>query len=757
MEPKHPLSKEEIMRIQDLHDRGNNIPAIHEATGYSTSTIDKYIKRPHVEPIETAKPVLESAEAPPLVPLEEEVAPVQPVNTQVQQPPVRQPEYAKPVQQTQTVRLQEAPPAQPAVVLPDSRVLEPHEWLQTFLQQYAPPLKKGFIVLMGDRAKIRRDLPSAAQLTDDIQSMESGVNKLHHAAYIAEIYEHQLRAYLSRKEQEEVYYKRPYRGVGGRDRAHYPHEYDSVPMDPYGAPPTLPYESHERTRGRPPYDGRRPPPDPYYYPPPRDDRLERKIEMMEDERRRKQEEEMNMLKMQIQSGGQQDPTVARLEQKLELLEDERRRKNEEEMRALKMQISQGSGLREQDVKQMIEAERGKITGTDIQRMIDTAMNSQQKSFSEIDLKYKELGDKHKLEVMKIDEKGKTRDTIANAVKGGFSQVGAAIARTASEVGTEDKHQMEGTSDGKNMWQAECPYCNELITAPLSAKIIQCPGCNRRLEVSSTAGEKPKPSMQPAERPSETAHASFNIKQPQFEPATESGLEPTVEPEVAWPKTTPMPSMSKAASSQPETIVAGLAYNAQCPSCGTTMKIPLGAKRIACPKCGKQLEVGEPIEEDKNVMPTEMEISLPQDSQPIPIPITEERQQEQKTPVMPERYSGVPGGEPIEEEKTLEGRPVPKESEPEQYIPPDTSIDGKQISEFVDEGEQPESGPELEPEPFETLDRKTVNKINDQFEAEAEGFECPECGKTFEKEKSLKGHMLHHIRAKKKKGMIKNDK
>ncbi len=344
-----------------------------------------------------------------------------PVQTQTQQPIqqqyTRQPEYARPVEQPATrVHLQETPIPQPAVVLPTSGIVEPHEWLKTFLEQYAPPLKTGFIKLISDRAKMRKDLPTGAQLTDDIQAMESGVNKLHHAAYIAEIYEHELRNYIGRREREENYYKQPYRGIGPKDRGGYTPRYDSVSANPYDRP------ARTREPYGHPYDGIRQP-DPYYYqPPPRQDehmgRLEHKIEMMEDERRRKQEEEMLALKMQIQSGGQQDPTMARLEQKIEMLEADRLHKQEEEMRAIKMQLQQGTGLREQDVMRIIETNTPKLKPDDVRRIIGETIGNKQ-SLSEIDLKYKELQDKHKLEVMKLDEKGKTRDTIADAVKGGF--------------------------------------------------------------------------------------------------------------------------------------------------------------------------------------------------------------------------------------------------------------------------------------------------------------------------------------------------
>lgn len=729
-----PLSKDAIMRIQDMYNRGAKIPEISKRTGYSTSTISKYINIPTIEPVETARPIEGDV---PLVPLQEMTnapqVPVQPQQT-------RQHEYAKPVQTTQKVQLHEIPSGHPAMVLPDTGLMEPHEWLKSFLEQYSPPLKSGFIILLSDRARIRRDLPSAAQLTDDIQSMESGVNKIHHASYIAEIYEHQLREYLAKKEMQEGYYKRPYRGIGGRERMSYNDRgYDSIPMDDqYRTRPREPYYPH--------YDRR-----PYYAPPPppQDDRLARLEDEMrrrDETERRRFEQELLEIKMQIQSGGQKDPAMERLEQKIEMLEDERRRKQEEEMRLLKMQIQQGTGLREQDVARMIEAERNKLTGSDIQRMIDSALNNQ-RSLSEIDLKYKELSDRHKLEVMKLDEKGKTRDTIANAVKSGFSQVGAAIARTASEVGTDDMRRMEGTSDGRNMWQAECPYCNELITAPLSAKIIQCPGCNRRLEVSRVEDETQARPFPPKVE-ARGAQASFTVEQPPF---IEEEKEEK-ETEIPWPKpkqitTTPQPiSIAKS-----EPVIPDLSYNAQCPFCNVTMKIPFGVKKVECPGCKKQLEVGEPLEEDENVMPTEQEITLPEDSAPIPIPLSKEEEQEETVQVIPERFSGVEGGFEIRHKIGGYGQEQITERQKEifnkiQEMEKPEQIEEKPIEEKIQEPDDFEAHlePDIEPEP------EVEAQPEPEIKEESDKFICSECGKEFEREQQLKGHMLHHIREKKKK-------
>jgi len=63
MPVKNKLSDEEIKNIQDLKAHGYNIPQIQEATidsdrpsGYSTSTIDKYIKEAKLVKVKMAIP-----------------------------------------------------------------------------------------------------------------------------------------------------------------------------------------------------------------------------------------------------------------------------------------------------------------------------------------------------------------------------------------------------------------------------------------------------------------------------------------------------------------------------------------------------------------------------------------------------------------------------------------------------------------------------------------------------------------------------
>ena len=48
---------------------------------------------------------------------------------------------------------------------------------------------------------------------------------------------------------------------------------------------------------------------------------------------------------------------------------------------------------------------------------------------------------------------------------------------------EEIKKIEEDAGNRHMWQAECPYCNTMLTAPVSAKTIICPGCSKELEVT----------------------------------------------------------------------------------------------------------------------------------------------------------------------------------------------------------------------------------------------------------------------------------
>jgi len=373
--------------------------------------------------------------------------------------------------------------------------LEPDEWLRQFLSSYK--FKPTFVDTMAHYVKYRQQLPAGAQLTQDIKDMDSGISNLRHAGMIAEIYENELRQYMTERTREVEAANRPYQGVplnqwgqpqpqqqGWNVPNQNPNQqgYQGVPINPWYPNQQQQYQQQF----------------PQYMQQDRIARLEDQLRIRDEDARRKQEQEMMELKMQLQQyaqGPQRDPYMERMEAKMDMMEVERARKQDEEMQIMKLQIQRG-GLSPQDVQQMIAAERGKITGDDIRRMIDQAMTNKG-GLSETELKYAESKDKFKLEEMKLHEQAKTRDTIANAVKGGFASVGSAIARTAQEVGSEKQTPVVGRYDGEHTWQLNCPSCNGMITAPISARVVSCPSCGGDFEVLPQQPDQPPPQQRTA--------------------------------------------------------------------------------------------------------------------------------------------------------------------------------------------------------------------------------------------------------------------
>lgn len=458
------------------------------------------------------------------------------------------PEDNRPKRVTLVPVKEEEPPA-PATEPPPTAIrplptyreaTDPGEWLSGFLEGYG--LKKGFIGLQKDRIRIRNELPSASQLVEDIKLMDSGISNLRQAAYIGEIYEHELRQYLQNQQRLDAHMQRPYQGIPIGGGGEYPPQFGSVPVrDERGMERGVPVDPRHEY-----YPGYNQPPGFSGYPTggygqDRIARLEDELRRRDDEQRRRAEFEMYELKQAIQAQSQapqKDPVVERLEAKLDLMEEDRRRKQEDEMNLLKMQIQRGTGISPQDVQHMIEAERDKLTGADIRNYVRQEM-SQRGSMTEMEVRAQESKDKFELEKMKLGEGAKTRDAIAGAVKGGFVTVGEAIARTAQEVGMDTQTPVTGRPEGEHMWQLNCPKCNGVITAPLSAKRVTCPSCNGQFDIMPpTETEKPPlesnaPSTVPIPEP-------YTEPQPPTRQSDDTKTVTTEEPKLP-PESTPPPT------------------------------------------------------------------------------------------------------------------------------------------------------------------------------------------------------------------------
>ena len=507
------LEENEIKTIKDMYQKGKTIDEIEEATGRSRGVIHKYAE-------EAKKEKKLPADETPSMP-----------QTQPQIKPTIQPQQAQPIQTT-TLR-----PAKP-VMPPFPEIPEPQDWLREFLANYR--LKEPFVIALCNRVIRRQELPHPSDLMADIQQMDSGQNNTRQIAYIVEDYEFELNKYLATKQNIENMPLRRRQGipVGGqqqplstypsqgirtydRQRQRYPYYED----DPYDYPedrrrgipiqPTNPTYSYPPTPHGYPYPGR-----PY-------ENLESELERLAAiQRLLGKSEEKNPAVERYERDNQE------LKQKIEKLEDQR----QQDIMGELQQLRQSYQIENQRRRELEEELRG------------MEFKQAQKGLSETDLKYKELEDRQALELRKLEEGGKTRETIANAVKTGFSSIGQAIFRTAQEMGSEEQKPMPGYTDNRNMWQANCPFCGELITAPVSAKQVLCPGCNRELELNDQQTQQ-----------------EIKLQQP-----TPRQRTPIIQPEQEPPQT--------------ELTIANCYY------CKKPISIPPGAKLVECPYCNRRLEV-----------------------------------------------------------------------------------------------------------------------------------------------------------------------
>ena len=693
------LSDEEIKKIQDLWTEGYSVTQIAEMTKHSKSSVSKYVHQVHSRPPENATetatqytPPMQSTEYPPDDP--PIISPETPPETTVT--PIEQAKRAKTIE---TRHLQPASPLPPYEEVPD-----PAAWLEKFLSSYR--LHPAFIQVQINRVARRRELPHPSDLMADIQQMDSGQKNLRQISYIIEEYDYGMRDYMKKYEMQQK------------------------PVSPhYGIPlPETRYERHDRyggydtSREHDPYRERRSlptyPRDPYYdnYPPPEQrgmpsgynqppsvvSELERYARI---QNLMKEAQERNPMLDQLQ---QANTSIAT---ELAEIKAERSREIADKLNRLELSIQQYQG-REQSQQDKI-------------RELETRQT--QKTVTESDLKMQEITDKQTLEMRKLDEKGKTRDAIAGAVTTGFSQVGQAIFRTAQEQGENEPEPTERYTDGRHMWQAECPYCQTMITAPSSAKTIICPGCSKQLEVSDQAEIPTSP----------TTSASFTVKP---------------EDQIVLP---PLSKEDEPKMTLDEEPRDGYAI-ADCPYCKKKIEIPKQATIVECPYCAKRLQV-QPPEETPVKTPEEIHEPIPQeilDTIPDEKTGTEKEIEESGLPDWREQQKM-----PVDQEaKKTEGEHVYIDKEIPPMDSPPMKVEEKVVKKVDTEIKKEEFSPK-EKQDIEKIAQNIaigegVKKLEEEIKKEElinpKPFVCEECGKEFQKEQQLKGHMLHHLKEKKKK-------
>ena len=540
------ISDEQIIEIQSLYDKGFNIPQIEEKTSKSTSVIDRYIKAERIKPKIPAVPQTEESKA-------EKKEETTHVTLKAAEQPCPNCRKVIPAD-AKLCPYCGATIAKEETTLGLDPALEPWDWFKKFLESYGSRygVKRPFIELNCDRVRMRNgELPLPVQLAKDLTIQQPGI-KVDTAAYIAEVYGFHLNEYKARRQQLSEYWQQPYQGVQVPVSQSPVSQYQgiAVPMQPQpqGAYPQVqPYQGVTVPMQPQPQQQYA---NPIYAPYPR---LESELERYA------------RIQQLFQKTEEKNPITDRLEKEndalsMRLQEMENSMKNQmlAENQQLRTQVQQQGQAMRQYEENLRESQ------------IKLQYEQSNKRTTEEDIKMKEVDHKYTVDMKKLDEGGKTREAIANAVKTGFSQVGQAIFATAQEMGSEEKRPMHGVTDTKNMWQSECPFCKTPITAPLDARMLTCPGCARQLEVTA-----PTPERQ--ERPPPQESATVTVEHP-LPP-----LEQTI------PKAT-----------------VGPPRVSECPFCKTKLTIPAGLKMVECPQCKQRLRVeaeAAPIIEQETLEPS----------------------------------------------------------------------------------------------------------------------------------------------------------
>jgi len=405
-------------------------------------------------------------------------------------------------------------------------------FLRDFLNEF--DFKEQFIDLLCRKVKRRNELPHPNNLSDEIQSMPSGITNPRSASYIAEEYSYDLADYL--KQLETANKLRNSMGYVIDSRSHntgYDGSHHGIPVDRYkgdNGPSRDFRSSREKEKEKSSVDPlkevrkRHRARKAEYL-----ENLMDKKEMADMERELdggKEDEEMKRLREENrrlrEDNGHQNNPNNELRERIVKLEDDIRRRDEERMQRLEDELkaarntpppqqNPGSMSREevmQMISQNIDVRNKTLSRADLERYVDQRMNDRS-ALTKGDLTYLEARDKLHLEEKKLDESGKTRDVIASSIRDGFGHAGKIVGRMMTgegEAGGGTPVSGYSNQEG-NMVQMPCPKdlggCGAVMTAPINSPLITCITCGKRWEVGNPVQQqeftsKKKEEIEPSE-------------------------------------------------------------------------------------------------------------------------------------------------------------------------------------------------------------------------------------------------------------------
>lgn len=542
--------------------------------------------------------------------------------------------------------------------LPTMRtLLAPAEFLREFLTHYSPPIKKDFVRFYCDHVAIRNDLPSSPQLLTDLKTIDSGIQQIQHASYIAEIYAVELGKYLEQQRQNQMAINRPYQGVSVEN---------PYPIDPY-------YQTPQRL-------------DPQYpspsqlgggYPSSSDYRitqLEDELRRRDDERRKEDSEksrkaQSELFELQLLETQKEKPPddIERLIKLNELLNP---KKDSED--PLVTQMTRDKELLSQKI-QNLEAERSKRIESDIAHFRtelgriyeeNKTLRENQGDLSIQDVELEKIQKDFDLEMKKLDKEEEGRKFWGDTAKSVSETFGNALGMGLAG-------RQPGAQPGQTVPTQPCPHCGVAITFPEGVTSGACPHCNGPISIETGIPQK-------ATLPTEETqgnlssdileqacpHCNSLTVSSKFTPEIYcSGCQKRFpNPNFVGPPETTTFTVDQPLREEPPPAENWMPYPpnpriSECPSCKTPLTIPSGLETIECPQCHKYFKV---VSEG----PPPLE-NIPKEVPKVPIEVP------------PEVPKAIPHESPekVSEETPIEVPPeVPKEE-----IPPSISKDTGRIA------------------------------------------------------------------------------
>jgi len=418
-------------------------------------------------------------------------------------------------------------------------------------------IQKSFVDFYAYRIASRNELPTPQALAADLQELKSGVKAPRMIQFIVEEYATKLNEYLAKAggnatqisqfgiTPPQPQYPTPYAGIPVSSN---PNPTTQYPFIPVNTKPPVSLVSYQNPNNE-------------------------QYMTIKDFMLWQKEQELRQLKEQLESKNQNE-FVNQIMEEIKELRKEREQEMKEKIKELERKLEEkGDKLTREDIreelKNLLKLKEERITKEDIERIVENVLKKttphRPMSITPEEIERLKIENEFKLKMKEYEDKKETRDTIAKAIKEGFSLFGKAVYRTMLEEGTEERLPTEGVESETGLMELICPSCNNTIITPVSSKRVTCPHCGKIwiIERPSHIEEMSEP-QSPPPPPKSTPEPASQEPEPPPPPKSEPKIE-VKQIEVEKPPEQEVP------------ILQDKEGNYVCPICGSKFKTERGLK------------------------------------------------------------------------------------------------------------------------------------------------------------------------------------